>query len=484
MPLPESALMSVLNSEQLDSTGDDLAAEEVDDLTTPSKAVLDFSRKDAFLEKVSDEDLEIEKLIEDSCDVIDVESLKDVSSDEVSSSNALADLEIDDLIGDATDILIEGSMNDSASPEEDSEDLEIDTLIAGVENYAMQDDEASQLMVGPDSIAAKTEEESAGLKLSEAESDPSFTGKQVSIICERLNLHNRLAKQCSFECQNLFLSLFFKDHAVTAEGVVANLRENGFVVYVPRFGIRGPVYLRDSDGHVQMDPTLLNLAEDCGSEPTVGSAGSRFCRRFQKSEAQLFLSGREKLEVVVSGQTKMSLKPLDVVHVEIFCSDWDQRARIPHPRMHLIHKSHVKHTPTENQTAPLPTSQKREVKLSTGALVDRFSLFDVIHFARNHDFDRIVEGGEMATKSLTPRSEQVRGRIVFGSFENPSTRQAAQRLAQEEAAAEAKVRRNNAIQRVARRDDVVNTRRIEREVTMRQQRLEKQKFQSRRAKRQ
>ena len=165
VPLPESALMSVLNSEQLDSTGDDLAAEEVDDLTTPSKAVLDFSRKDAFLEKVSDEDLEIEKLIEDSCDVIDVESLKDVSSDEVSSSNALADLEIDDLIGDATDILIEGSMNDSASPEEDSEDLEIDTLIAGVENYAMQDDEASQLMVGPDSIAAKTEVESAVITL-------------------------------------------------------------------------------------------------------------------------------------------------------------------------------------------------------------------------------------------------------------------------------------------------------------------------------
>ena len=437
------------------------------------------------LTKVSDEDLEIEKLIEGSCDVVGVESLKDVSSDEISSSNALADLEIDGLIGDATDILIEGSMNDSASSEEDSEDLEIDDLIAGVENYAIQDDEASQLRVGPDSIAAKTEEETTdGLKLSEADSNPSFTGKQVSIICERLNLHNRLAKQCSFECQNLFLSLFFKDHAVTAEGVVANLRENGFVVYVPRFGIRGPVYLRDSDGHVQMDPTLLNLAEDCGSEPTVGSAGSRFCRRFQKSEAQLFLSGREKLEVVVSGQTKMSLKPLDVVHVEIFCSDWDQRARIPHPRMHLIHKSHVKHTPTENQTAPLPTSQKREVKLSTGALVDRFSLFDVIHFARNHDFDRIVEGGEMATKSLTPRSEQVRGRIVFGSFENPSTRQAAQRLAQEEAAAEAKVRRNNAIQRVARRDDVVNTRRIEREVTMRQQRLEKQKFQSRRAKRQ
>lgn len=51
-----------------------------------------------------------------------------------------------------------------------------------------------------------------------------YVKSEVSLICETLNHHNRLAKRSSYECQSLFLSLYFKSHTERTQGVVTSLR--------------------------------------------------------------------------------------------------------------------------------------------------------------------------------------------------------------------------------------------------------------------
>ncbi|CAM9108734.1 unnamed protein product [Discosporangium mesarthrocarpum] len=105
-----------------------------------------------------------------------------------------------------------------------------------------------------------------------------FDGPDLEKLCSHLNNQNRSAKHLSMRCQELFLRLYFKDHYEVVDGIVLGLRSNGFMAYVPEYGTKGPVYLCDQDGNVQMDPTLLGLQATAGLPPTKGFAALRTCR--------------------------------------------------------------------------------------------------------------------------------------------------------------------------------------------------------------
>ena len=64
-------------------------------------------------------------------------------------------------------------------------------------------------------------------------------------VCTHLNTRNRCAKLVSKACETLFLQIFFmgQDLDEVVEGFVFALRENGFLVFIPKYGIKGPVYL-------------------------------------------------------------------------------------------------------------------------------------------------------------------------------------------------------------------------------------------------
>ena len=61
-----------------------------------------------------------------------------------------------------------------------------------------------------------------------------YGGSEVIRIADSLNKQNRMAKHSSMECQNLFLSLYFRGHEEISQGVVTDLRENGCYVYIPK----------------------------------------------------------------------------------------------------------------------------------------------------------------------------------------------------------------------------------------------------------
>ena len=85
-------------------------------------------------------------------------------------------------------------------------------------------------------------------------------------------------------------------------------------------------------------------------------------------------------------------------------------------------------------------------------------------------------------KSDASRSSVIPGRMVFGGFRNPDTRSALQEASIEEAAESAEQRRAQALEGIARSSEYATTRRIEKDITSRMQRLQANKRNTRKAK--
>jgi len=69
-------------------------------------------------------------------------------------------------------------------------------------------------------------------------------------LCDHINEQNRAAKVSQKASQKLFQALFFDslspdDRRRVADAIVFSIRANGFLVFLPQYGIKGPVYLRN-----------------------------------------------------------------------------------------------------------------------------------------------------------------------------------------------------------------------------------------------
>lgn len=348
-------------------------------------------------------------------------------------------------------------------PEVEPEDDLVDALVSGASEMVLGD----KALHNNDSAVGNTTGPEA-----------PYSGDTVSSICEGLNLHNRLAKQSSFECQGLFLSLYFKDHEVTTSAVVTNVRENGFFVYVPRFDLRGPVYLRDVQGSVQVDPALLNLQNTTGSPPTSGFRHP--CRLFHDASCKLNVE-ETCLDVMLSNRAVYSVRPMDVVTIRLSCDDWDVRARIPQPRLHLIANTGdaLDTTPIQVKSGTLQQTQSKaqpERSVLEETKDSRETVFGVISNLEISPVLKIVESPKPVRKAESEtncRDEAFRGRVVYGNFVNPDTKSAKQQAAQL-IAAEWRMRDKEV--------DYGTATAVERTVTSRQQRLAAGKRNAKRSK--
>ena len=324
-----------------------------------------------------------------------------------------------------------------------------------------------------------------------------YRATQVGEICEVLNQRNRMAKLSSMECQRLFLSLYFNDHVKIAQAVVTDLRVNGLIVYVPEFDLKGPLYLSDMHGDIQIDPALLGLPPDAGLPPTLGFALAPNCRRFPA--ARCFLNDSQdggSLEVMIpESPVKCIFRPLDVITVQLSCKLSDVRARIPPPRFHLVS--------TGRQTSS--RSKASEPRYVTSAMICRGekepsgkqqNLSDLA--SKDSRYQSMYE--KLSSVVIEPVLQDVRlrmhqpklrvgetdssmpGRKVFGGFQNPDTRSATQEAAIAEASIAAAQRRATAFASQSHRNEYDTTRNIERAVTARMQRLAAEKRSTRRSK--
>jgi hypothetical protein len=311
---------------------------------------------------------------------------------------------------------------------------------------------------------------------------------ELSKVCEGLNLHNRLAKRSSMECQKLFLSLYFRAHVEVTDAVVVSLRSNGFWVYVPKFDMRGPVYVKGLDNDVQFDPKLLGLPPSAGLPVSSGFVGLKSSRRFPGAVVRL---DEDRLEVTVpESPNAFVVRALDVVTVQLSCDSWDVRARVPSPRVQLLARDSkpLPGSPLQDRSGSKITSgilnRKADIKVEgVSATVTKSELpsfSDIISTFRVYpDLENVPKRSSDARKTLIGRTESMKGRVVYGDFINPNTRSATQEAAQQSAAVDAAQRRSNALEQVARRDEYDKSKSIERMATSRQHRLAADKKSSR-----
>lgn len=372
----------------------------------------------------------------------------------------------------------------------------VDSLVDGVADISVGADQVSK------SDALRT---AKGSSPSNDRRFQPYVGSEVSSIADSLNRQNRMAKLSSMECQKLFLSLYFRDHTETAQAVVTNLRVNGFFVYIPEYDISGPVYLRDSNGDIQIDPSFFGLPQSSGQPPTLGFTSSPTCRRFTKGKCELIeesnsLEDSTRLEVsVAGGKRSFTVRTVDVVMVALSCDDWDVRSRVPPPRMQLV--SRASRPPpgfrqattggkkitskvlrdTDNSAKRMAANSGQQTANSPDA---SHSVFDVLHSLEVRSIlqDVPIRSKNRSATTDIARQEEFKGRLVFGNFANPDTRSATQEAAISAASEAAAQRRANAIQTVNRRDEYDTVRNIERNVMARTQKLSAEKRNARKSK--
>ena len=325
-----------------------------------------------------------------------------------------------------------------------------------------------------------------------------YNNQNVTNICHTVNRQNRMAKLSSFECQGLFLSLYFRDHFEVTQAVVTNLRSNGFWAYIPKFDFRAPVYLSDVNGVVQIDPALFKLEASSGLDPTTGFASSNSTRRFPSGTCTLMdSSDDEHLEVYLQETNKKhQVRILDVVTVNIFCDDWDAKSRVPQPRIHLVADSSKMNIPSLKKSMEILD----EKAFATDKHVSRNSASTTLKNINERkrkplssiyeEIENLVTPTNLDVEFRSPKMTSVEtlskdsmiGRRIFGDFVNPDTRSAQQEASIERASAAALERRNQAMASRAKQNEYDTTRRIESDVTARMQRLAANKRSTKRGK--
>ncbi|XP_061743440.1 DIS3-like exonuclease 1 [Nerophis ophidion] len=83
-----------------------------------------------------------------------------------------------------------------------------------------------------------------------------LVNKEVEELAHHINQKNRAAQQAQRLSTDLFQCLYFKDRdphtdqCCIADAVIYAIRDNGVLAFVPQYGVKGPVYLKNREGKV------------------------------------------------------------------------------------------------------------------------------------------------------------------------------------------------------------------------------------------
>jgi len=306
-------------------------------------------------------------------------------------------------------------------------------------------------------------------------------GLEVSQICDNLNIQNRRAKHSSMACQKLFLSLFFKNNVKIAKAVVTGLRVNGLIVFIPKFDMTGPVYVRDINGDVQIDPAVVGLSSTSGLDPTFGFNACANYRRFPSGEVKLMDenvdNSKWSLQVSLPDATKkLEFRILDVITVQISCDLRETKARVPAPRLYMMPSSaQGRGTRTEEgRKGPDPVSSAictEESKIGPTCFVPSNTMYKQLASLSTSATLPVESNFPRKKKETVESQSNVCGRKIFANFSNPDTRSSQQEAAVAAASESAAKRRTITNQAQLKTSEFSTSQAIERAVTARTQRL-------------
>lgn len=371
-----------------------------------------------------------------------------------------------------------------------------DTLVASVLTPRDDEDVMVDLVTSVDSqLVINTPATDVEAK----DSEKLFPPKELVPLARHLNMKNRQAKLAARACDQLFLALYFSSHTVCVPAIIIALKQNGFIVYVPKYDFRAPVYLRDKSRVVQMNPLLLGV-QIADTDPASGAfAGAECIRRIPQAHLIWDESDRERLEAVAPGNKRIIFHILDEVEVQVSCDLSASDARVPQLQLLLVgcgnstRKKHVASSLTEVRRLVQQTSEvdddARSTKVtivSQPTVVESMNLYQLLMDGPNlspsskslaiQKARLKIEGGENKGLVLQRRGP---GRLTFGNFSPDSRHHYQHKLAQyikersQEREEELKIQRfTNASSAMTSMQEV---RRVEREALARTQKLAAEK---------
>lgn len=124
----------------------------------------------------------------------------------------------------------------------------------------------------------------------------------VESIASHLNMKNKNAKYIQRETRDLYLSLYLRDKEVNEIGIITQIKENGWMVYVPKYGIRGKLYLKDKGGKNLLPEGLLPNRED-------------------PSKAELIVNKDMDAMTIGVGSSKVEIRLFDYITVKVCVKD-------------------------------------------------------------------------------------------------------------------------------------------------------------------
>ncbi|KAK1930635.1 DIS3-like exonuclease 1 [Phytophthora citrophthora] len=387
----------------------------------------------------------------------------------------------------ASSLVLPKTLAPSVLEIEDDEDF-LDDLISSVD---------SQLHVA---TASPIEEAPAEVDKAIMDGEKLFPPEELVPLSRHLNKKNRQAKLAAHACDELFLALYFSHHTVKVPAIITALKQNGFIVYVPKYDLRAPVYLRDKSGVVQMDPLLLGV-RIVDTDPATGAfAGAESIRKIPQAQLVWDDSERESLEVITSEDHRTVFHILDEVEVQVSCDLTDSGARVPQLQLLLVgrasasRKKHIASSLSELQRVvqtksesdkDTPLAEVKVVESSTSEEASPSNLYQLLLNAPNIS----PSSKSLARQKSTHQEEDGKkkkpgfkrrgpGRMVFGNFLTNSRRHYQHKLAQymNERSEEREDELN--IQRYANESSTMSaaeSRRAEREVLIRTQKLAAEK---------
>ncbi|XP_031571497.1 DIS3-like exonuclease 1 [Actinia tenebrosa] len=82
-----------------------------------------------------------------------------------------------------------------------------------------------------------------------------LNNKELEELCHHINTKHRAAQLAQKESVQLFETLFFQsmeenDERRIVDAIIFSIRSNGLLVFVPKYSVKGPVYLKDKNGQV------------------------------------------------------------------------------------------------------------------------------------------------------------------------------------------------------------------------------------------
>jgi len=310
-------------------------------------------------------------------------------------------------------------------------------LDLGSDNLHDDDDFLDSLIEGAEDLAlgvAKTDEKDVnddepiadGIRLRTPKA--LYDTSELSKTCNVLNSQNRIAKLSSMQCQRLFLSLSFRERTEVTRAIVTDLKQNGLIVYVPKYDMKGPLFLSDREGNIQIDPMLFGLPPTSGLPPSSGFASVESCRMFPDGRCSFkneYSEENSAVEVELPyGKSVLSFRLLDVVTVQLSCDLSKTVARVPPPRLHLV--STNKHFKAKSTTRAKSKDRKTisgkpqpviTASLPVG-LENSLSIFHVLSsFPINSNLNDASPRFRSAnSKKVMDRVQTIKGRVYLNGF--------------------------------------------------------------------